>query len=191
MDCDKCGICQQEIPNDEKLYVTLTEKGALGVCNASRERGDNLIIKTADKVHRSCRGAYNNKKNIISYNKKKLSTDGESNVSKRMLRTDQGFDFKMDCLCCKNRITEREKRDNKAYQVMSKNREFDLSILKVREECNDLWAMEVKGRIAFSNDLHSEDAMYHQVCSANFRTGKGIPQLYDDGPKSKQSAKRG
>ena len=51
MDCDKCGICQQEIPNDEKLYVTLTEKGALGVCNASRERGDNLIIKTADKVH--------------------------------------------------------------------------------------------------------------------------------------------
>ena len=74
---------------------------------------------------------------------------------------------------------------------MSKNREFDLSILKVCEERNDLWAMEVKGRIAFSNDLHSEDAMYHQVCSANFRTGKGIPQLYDDGPKSKQSAKRG
>ena len=62
MDCDKCGICQQEIPNDEKLYVTLTEKGALGVCNASRERGDNLIIKTADKVHRSLRGAYINKK---------------------------------------------------------------------------------------------------------------------------------
>ena len=106
-----------------------------------------------------------------------------------MLRTDQGFDFKMDCLFCKNRITEREKRDNKAYQVMSKNREFDLSILKVCEERNDPWAMEVKGRIAFSNDLHSEDAMYHQVCSANFRTGKGIPQLYDDGPKSKQSAK--
>ena len=62
MDCDKCGICQQEIPNDEKLYVTLTEKGALGVCNASRERGDNLIIKTADKVQRSCRGVYINKK---------------------------------------------------------------------------------------------------------------------------------
>ena len=75
--------------------------------------------------------------------------------------------------------------------MMSKNREFDLSILKVCEECNDLWAMEVKGRIAFSNDLHSEDDMYHQVCSANFRTGKGILQLYDDGPKSKQSAKRG
>ena len=26
MDCDKCGICQQEIPNDEKLYVTLQRK---------------------------------------------------------------------------------------------------------------------------------------------------------------------
>ena len=44
MDCDKCGICQEEISNDDKLYVTLTEKGALGVCNASKERCDDLIV---------------------------------------------------------------------------------------------------------------------------------------------------
>ena len=184
MDCAKCGICQEEIPNDEKLYVTLTEKSALGVCSASKERGDDLIVNTGDNVPI-------NKKNIISYNKKKLSTDAEGIVSKRSLRADQDFDFKMDCLFCQNPITEREKRANKAYQVMCKNREFDSSILKVCEQRNDLWAMEVKGRIAFVNDLHSEDAVYHQACSANFRIGKGIPQLYDDGPKSKPSAKRG
>ena len=40
------------------------------------------------------------------------------------------------------------------------------------------------------NDLHLEDAVYHQACSANFRTGKDILQLCDDGPKSKPSAKR-
>ena len=40
------------------------------------------------------------------------------------------------------------------------------------------------------NDLHLEDAVYHQACSANFRTGKGILELYDDDPKSKPSAKR-
>ena len=51
MDCDKYGICQKEIPNDEKLYVTLKEKGALSVCNASKERGDDLIVNTRDKVH--------------------------------------------------------------------------------------------------------------------------------------------
>ena len=65
------------------------------------------------------------KKNIISYNKKKLFTDAEGNVSKRSLRADQDFDFKMDCLFCKNRITEREKQANEAYQVMCKNHEFD------------------------------------------------------------------
>ena len=67
MNCDKC---QEDIPNDEKLYATLTEKGALGVCNASKERGDDLIVNTGNKVPRSCRGAYINKKNIISYNKR-------------------------------------------------------------------------------------------------------------------------
>ena len=46
--------------------------------------------------------------------------------------------------------------------------------------------MKYKGLIAFVNDLLSEDAVYHQACSANFRTGKGILQLYDDGPKSNQ-----
>ena len=55
--------------------------------------------------------------------------------------------------------------------------------------------MEVIGPIAFVNDLHSEKAVYHQACSANFHTGKGIPQLYDDddddddGPKSNQVQK--
>ena len=138
MDCAKCGICQEEIPNDEKLYVTLREKGALGVCNASKERGDDLIVNTRDNVHRSCRGAYINKKNIISYNKKKFSTDAEGNVHKRSLRADQDFDFKMDCLFCKNRITEREKRANKAYQVICKNREFDSSITAGSGACQIL-----------------------------------------------------
>ena len=74
---------------------------------------------------------------------------------------------------------------------MCKNREFDSSILNVCEQRNDPWAMEVEGRTAFVNDLHSEDGVHHRACSANFRTCKDIPQLYDDGPKSKPSAKRG
>ena len=149
MDCDKCGISPEEIPNDEKLYVILTEKGALDVCNVSNKRGDDLIVNTGDKLHRSCLAAYINRKNIISCNKKKLLTDAESNVSKRSLRADQEFEFEMDCLFYKNRITEREKQANKAYQVMCKNREFVSSILKVCEQRNDLWAMEVEGPIAF------------------------------------------
>ena len=85
-----------------------------------------------------------------------LSTDGEGNVSKRSLRADQEFDFKMDCLFWKNHITEREKRANKAYQVMCKNREFDSNILKVlrvwkgREDLDpELWGWVVKGSKLF------------------------------------------
>ena len=115
----------------------------------AKKRGDDLIVNTGDKLYRSCRGAFINRKNIISYNEKKLFTDAESNVSKRSLKADQEFEFEMDCLFCQNRITEREKRASKAYQVMCKNREFVSSILKVCEQRNDLWAMEVEGRIAF------------------------------------------
>ena len=68
---------------------------------------------------------------------------------------------------------------------MCKNRDFNLSILNSCEERNDQWALEVKGRIAFVNDLHSEDAVYHQACSANFRTGKGILKPSDENHESK------
>ena len=57
---------------------------------------------------------------------------------------------------------------------MCKNRKFHSSIPKVCEQRNDLWAMEVKGHIAFVNHVHSEDAVCHEACSANFCTGKGI-----------------
>ena len=49
-------------------------------------------------------------------------------------------------------MTEKELRTNKAYQVMCKNREFDVSIYKVCEERKDQWAVDVKGHIAFVND---------------------------------------
>ena len=120
-----------------------------------------------------------------------MSTDAESNVSKRSLRANQALTLRWIAYSAKTALIEREKRTNKDYQVMCKNREFDSSILKVCEQRNALWAMEVEGRTAFTNDLHSEDAVYHQECSANFRTCKDIPQLYDDGPESKPNARRG
>ena len=127
-------------------------------------------------MHKSCRDSYINKKNIKSYNKKRESACHDGSPVKRRLRTDHEFDYRLNCLFCRNPVTERDKRDSKAYQVMCKNREFDISILKVCEQRNDPWAVSVKGRIAYVNDLHSEDAVYHQACSTNFRTGKDIPK---------------
>eukprot|EP00794_Sanderia_malayensis_P002071 gene2071-2348_t len=176
MDYDVCVICKEEVGDESGSHVTLTAKGAIGVCNASKERHDELVVTAGEKVHKSCRDSYINKKNIKSYNKKKESTSYAGSPVKRRLRTDHEFDYRLNCLFCKYPVSERDKRDKKAYQVMCKNCEFDISILKICEQRNDSWAVSVKGRIAYVNDLHSKDAVHHQVCSTNFRTGKDIPE---------------
>ena len=74
---------------------------------------------------------------------------------------------------------------------MCKSREFNISILKVEEQCNDPWAVSVKGRIAYVNDMHSEDAVYNQACSTNFCTGKDIPKTYEGKRQLTSCSKRG
>ena len=41
-------------------------------------------------------------------------------------------------------------------------------------ERNDSWSTNVLSRIQFVQDLHAADAVYHQKCSVNFRTGKSL-----------------
>ena len=36
--------------------------------------------------------------------------------------------------------------------------------------------MDAKGRLETINDLRAEEHVYHNTCSANFRTGKAIPK---------------
>lgn len=46
------------------------------------------------------------------------------------------------------------------------------------QQCNkraDKWAEMVMARIKSVHDLPAGDAVYHQICSSNFRTGKDIP----------------
>ena len=52
------------------------------------------------------------------------------------------------------------------------------------------WARDVRGRIEFVNDLHAADALYHQTCSVNFRTGKTVPLLFSPS-STKKALKRG
>lgn len=41
---------------------------------------------------------------------------------------------------------------------------------------NDEWSTEVNGRLAFVNDLRTENSVYHIHCSSNFQTDKGKPK---------------
>lgn len=43
------------------------------------------------------------------------------------------------------------------------------------QERGDLCADSVQARILLIHDLHAADAVYHQICSVNFRTKKQIP----------------
>ena len=62
--------------------------------------------------------------------------------------------------------------------MMSKNRESDKTILQTCEKRNDLWTLSVKGRIAYANDLHAADAVYHTLSDSAFRNGKSFPKKY-------------
>jgi hypothetical protein len=61
---------------------------------------------------------------------------------------------------------------------MSKNRDFDKSIIKACDERNDSLSTAVRGRVVFANDLHAVDAVYHTLCDTAFRTKINIPKRY-------------
>lgn len=50
--------------------------------------------------------------------------------------------------------------------------------MSVCEKRNDEWGRIVNGRIASVSDLHAADAVYHHVCSTNFRTSKAMPKKF-------------
>ena len=81
---------------------------------------------------------------------------------------------------CYQAFTEREFRDHKAFQVMSKNRKLDKKVLEVCDKRNDALAISVKRRIRFTTDLHAADAVYQTACNSSFRTGKKLPKKYSE-----------
>jgi len=65
---------------------------------------------------------------------------------------------------------------NKYFLVRTKY--FQEKNAELHMSCNDYWATKVKGILAFSQDHHALDALYHQQCKFNFRTGKDIPKVF-------------
>ena len=52
------------------------------------------------------------------------------------------------------------------------------TILAICSERRDAWSDTVQARIMHIHDLPPADAMYHQTCIVNFRTGKQIPKVF-------------
>ena len=56
--------------------------------------------------------------------------------------------------------------------------ELWISRKKYYEQFKDEWADAAGTKINFVHGLPTADAMYHNICIVNFRTGKHIPKLF-------------
>ena len=54
---------------------------------------------------------------------------------------------------------------------------------------SDDWSTDVHARILSAIDLHAADALYHQKCNVNFRTGRQTPHCFLEKNDEKLSKK--
>jgi hypothetical protein len=171
-------ICKKAI-SDGDAVVELGEKGSQCVNKASKGRQDTIVTSAGQKIHQNCRKSYTNPKYIALANR---DVKYESNVPS--LRSKVEFDFKKHCLFCGQLASVYDKkRKNYVYPVRTSD--FQTKIEDVCKMHDDEWALDVRGRLEFVQDLHAADALYHQQCSVNFRTLKQIPVVFS--PPSKKA----
>ena len=166
---ENCVFCNDALAGGE--IVKLILKGCEGISEASKERECDFI----DAVHTACRKTYCNPCAIQS-SKRKLAS--ECAYSSCTLRSQKSFSYKDNCLFC-GMPDKYEGKKRQIELIPVRNLHFDTAILKVCNERNDEWSEEVKGRVIFAQDLHAADAVYHQACSVNFRTGRNVPLVID------------
>lgn len=178
---ETCKLCKQAVGTLD--VVTLTEKGATGINNASKERKSQLSVIKGQVVHVHCRKEYTKRQNINNA----VAEFPIYVPSTPKLRSDQTFSFRNNCLICgKPAELCSDKRKRPLTEVWAvRTHDFQKTIEQACNQRKDQWAEEVWGRIAFVNDLHAFDAIYHQQCSVNFRTGKDKP-VYRDTISSKK-----
>jgi hypothetical protein len=82
------------------------------------------------------------------------------------LRSKVEFDFKKHCLFCGQLASVYDKkRKHDVYPVRTSD--FQTKIEDVCKMRDDEWALDVRGRLEFVQDLHAADALYHQSCPQN------------------------
>lgn len=182
---DTCAICGKSLANGGPTVI-LREKGSNGINTASRLRNSDLRMQPGQTVHQECRRIYVNPNSIAKDTRK----DGIPPEPKTpcILRSESPmFDFKEHCLFCGTfaRYNEGKKRGYDVFPV--RTIDFQSSVYQQCKNRGDDWSNVVEGRLAFAHDLHAADAVYHQSCSVNFRTGKQIPQQYRTNDSDKRS----
>ena len=166
---ERCVFCDQNL-NDGQPTITLTAKGSNGVNGPSKIRGSSIRTEVDQSVHQECQRLFTDQKNVAS-TKNQLQDRHTPHV---LRSTSQQFNFNEHCLFCgslQSSMTGKEPND--AFPD-----DFKASVSEVCGTRNDDRAKLVVGMIAYAEDLHAKNAVYHQACSVKFRTGKQVPKQY-------------
>ena len=170
-----CVICKKPMGSLSK--VTLAEKGSATINRVSKERNETLQCMPGDQVHQECRRKYCAPNQIAKDLKQNVLQPTSS--SQRVLRSaEPEFNFSTNCFYCgKPAILGRKRKVSDVISVRTV--ETRDTILGVCQKMGDDWGNVVQARITQVHDLPAADAVYHAVCSTNFRTMKQIPASHD------------
>jgi len=166
---EKCCICNDDL-GDSQSTTVLGQKGVHGIEKSSR---GEIHAEVGQKVHVKCRrdlsrDAANSTRDISN-------TSAPFQVARRSTKAQ--FRSSENCIFCG--LPAKYDGRKKGYDVIPvRTKDFQESISDLCMKRNDEWSDTVRGRLEYARDLHAADAVYHQQCSVNFRTGKQVPQQY-------------
>lgn len=164
-----CIFCDAFI-EDGQPTVVLRQKGCDAINALAHTLGLTFTVIPGQTVHTVCRRDFCRQKEL------RRSKNPDQNLSEeyRRLRSGGGFDFEKHCLFCGQvGKTSGNKRGFDVFPV----RTFDFQN-KIRQQSlnrDDEWGNQVLARLGYAHDLPAADALYHQTCSVNFRTGRQKP----------------
>ena len=173
---DLCVFCKESLTNGQPT-TKLGSKGCESIARASESRKSDMVTSPGQIVHSKCRKDFCAPNSIISANRKRDHdlAEGTSTPSTRQSTTP--FDYNSNCLFCGHPDKYHGKKDGHKL-IPIRTFDFQVNVLEHCVKRDDEWSSLVRARIEYAQDLHALDAVYHHICSTNFRTQRQIPQQF-------------
>ena len=172
---EECAICKKPIGASPRAL--LGEKGSSSINKASEERKDIVYCTPGQLIHQECRRKYCKQDQIAKdLRLKDLHGKAASSPKQVLMSAERPFNFSTDCFFCGQPAVSGRKR--KALDVFTvRTVKMKDTVLTLCRERGDAWA--IQARLLHVHDLHAADAVYHKVCSGNFRTMKQKPAVFE------------
>ena len=180
----KCSLCTCDLDNGQPI-VELRKKGADSLNNIG---DDGINFEIGQKVHVNCRRDFCRDAGRKKNSGPTIATKVKSTISRRS--SNPQFLWNEHCFFC-GEPTKYDGR-KKGFEVIPvRTEDLQNAISGICHERNDEWGSTVLGRLEYARDLHAVDAVYHNQCSVNFRTGKDVPCQYNSDHQTKKQKQAG